>query len=223
MYIKRKCDRIHNKLVITNLLEKQNGGECMSIQEIVKIRNSGDEDANMKLSLAIHCAPILKGSKVANILTVTKEEFTTIGNLLEGTGISFCFLKTRGEKAILYLYRKKELETYLALDEIEDFLKEYDYKKGTVNSKLRRLSERICLYRSGKAEFPHEIGIFLGYPLMDVIGFIKNEGKNYVYCGYWKVYHNVQGTSRLFLRYDREREQVLNEISLGKSIREIAV
>ncbi len=195
----------------------------MSIQEIAKIKASGDEEANMKVLLAIHCAPILKGSKVANILTVTRAEFAGLGALLEGTGISFCFLKTKEEKAILYLYRKQELEAYLMQEDIKEFLDAYGYMDNGVNSILRRLSERICLYNSGKAEFPHEIGIFLGYPLMDVRGFIENEGKNYAYSGYWKVYHNVPKTTRLFLRYDREREQVLTEISLGKSIREIAV
>ncbi len=195
----------------------------MSVQEIVEIKNSNDKDANIKLLLAIHCAPILKGSKIANILTVTKKEFKRLGILLEGTGISFCFLKTKGEKAILYLYRKKDLEYYLGKKEVEDFLKKYGYKRGNVIKKLQRLSERICLYNNGETEFPHEIGIFLGYPLIDVIGFIENEGKNFVCSGYWKVYDNVQKTSRLFLRYDREREEVLREIKLGKTIQEIAV
>jgi len=195
----------------------------MSIQEFVKIKASGDEETNMKVLLAIHCAPILKGSKVANILTVTKSEFARLGAMLEGTGISYCFLKTKGEKAILYLYRKNELEAYLQQNEIVEFLKLYGYMEYEVNGILRRLSERICLYNSGETEFPHEIGIFLGYPLMDVKGFIENEGKNFVFSGYWKVYHNVPKTMRLFLRYDREREMVLEEVSLGKSIQEIAI
>ncbi len=195
----------------------------MSIQEIVKIKASGDEETNMKVLLAIHCAPILKGSKLANILTVTRSEFAGLGELLKGTGISYCFLKTKGEKAILYLYRKEELEVYLQQEDIVEFLNVYGYADYGVNGILRRLSERICLYNSGETEFPHEIGIFLGYPLMDVKGFIENEGKNFAFSGYWKVYHNVQGAMRLFLRYDIEREMVLEEVSLGKSIREIAV
>lgn len=49
---------------------------------------------------------------------------------------------------------------------------------------LRQLSRRLCLER----EFPHEIGVFLGYPLEDVVGFIRNRGRNYTCCGYWKAY-----------------------------------
>ncbi len=46
------------------------------------------------------------------------------------------------------------------------------------------LSQRLCC----EEDFPHEIGVFLGYPLADVIGFIQNRGKNFTACGYWKVY-----------------------------------
>ena len=37
-------------------------------------------------------------------------------------------------------------------------------------------------------KFPHEIGIFLGYPLADVAGFIRNKGRNCKCIGTWKVY-----------------------------------
>lgn len=53
-----------------------------------------------------------------------------------------------------------------------------------VRELLRQLSRRLCLER----EFPHEIGVFLGYPLEDVVGFIRNRGRNYTCCGYWKAY-----------------------------------
>ena len=38
---------------------------------------------------------------------------------------------------------------------------------------------------------PHEIGVFLGYPIWDVKGFIDNKGKDFKYCGTWKVYNNT--------------------------------
>ena len=52
--------------------------------------------------------------------------------------------------------------------------------KKTVDGFLRQLSNRLCL----EHDFPHEIGIFLGYPLEDVVGFIENQGKNYTCSGY---------------------------------------
>ena len=46
----------------------------MPIQEIMKLRTSQDEEVRIALLLAIHCAPILSGSKAANIMTVTVHE-----------------------------------------------------------------------------------------------------------------------------------------------------
>lgn len=36
-------------------------------------------------------------------------------------------------------------------------------------------------------DFPHEIGLFLGYPSEDVSGFIKHGAKNSKCVGTWKV------------------------------------
>lgn len=60
-------------------------------------------------------------------------------------------------------------------------------------------------------EFPHEIGIFLGYPIWDVEGFIEHKGQNYKFCGYWKVYQDVEGAKLKFKEYDRIRESALHK------------
>lgn len=195
----------------------------MPIQEIMKLRTSQDEEAKMALLLAIHCAPILSGSKAANIMTVTVHEFDRIGYLLEGTGIRYRFLKTKGDKGILYLYREKRLRQYLEQEEIQEFLSEYGYDQVDIAKMLNLLSKRIQLYNDQEAVFPHEIGVFLEYPLGDVKGFLANEGKNFMYSGYWKVYQDLQGAVRRFTQYDMERELTIQALMQGKSIREIAL
>ena len=52
-------------------------------------------------------------------------------------------------------------------------------------------------------KFPHEIGLFLGYPLGDVIGFIENAGKNSKCAGCWKVYCNECETMKLFEKFKK--------------------
>lgn len=195
----------------------------MPIQEIMDLKESGSEEKNLAVLLAIHCAPIIKGSKAANLMTVTEKEFGVIRFLLQGTNISCCFLNADADRGILYLYREKELKKYLETEEIRRFLKNFGYQEEDIGAMLKRLSGRIRRYHGREIQFPHEIGIFLGYPLMDVKGFIENEGKNFIYMGYWKVYHNVQEAIRLFKRYDEEREQAVREVVLGKTIKEIAV
>ena len=56
------------------------------------------------------------------------------------------------------------------------------------------------------AEFPHEMGLLLGYPVEDVEGFIENKGHNYLYAGYWKVYGHVEEKKALFNRYEEARK-----------------
>ncbi len=195
----------------------------MPIQEIMKLKTALDEETRISLLLAIHCAPILSGIKAANIMTVTGREFFRIGYLLQGTDISYRFLKTKGDKGILYLYRERELVTYLHSEEIRDFLKEYGYTSDKLDDMLERLSNRICFYSNGDAAFPHEIGIFLEYPLMDVKGFLENDGKNFIYSGYWKVYHDVQSTIQKFRQYDEERERAVMAVVSGRKIKDITV
>ena len=195
----------------------------MPIQEIMKLRTSQDEEAKMALLLAIHCAPILSGSKAANIMTVTVHEFDRIGYLLQGTGIRYRFLKTKGDKGILYLYREKRLRQYLEQEEIQEFLSEYGYDQVDIAKMLNLLSKRIQLYNDQEAVFPHEIGVFLEYPLGDVKGFLANEGKNFMYSGYWKVYQDLQGAVIRFIQYDMERELTIQALMQGKTIREIAL
>lgn len=195
----------------------------MSIQEIMKLRTSTDEETKMSLLLAIHCAPILLGIKAANIMTVTGCEFFRIGDLLQGTDISYCFLKTRGENGILYLYREREIMKYLHSEDVRSFLKGYGYETENFYEMVERLSNRIRFYNNGETTFPHEIGIFLEYPLMDVKGFLENDGQNFIYSGYWKVYTDVHNTLRKFQEYDLVRELAIQAVVSGKKIREIAV
>ena len=67
------------------------------------------------------------------------------------------------------------------------------------------------------------MGLLLGYPVEDVEGFILHKGQNALYSGYWKVYHNLSKTLKLFEYFDIVRDWTLKEIMNGKTIREVAV
>ena len=80
--------------------------------------------------------------------------------------------------ALVFVYREELLAAAIG-PEAEDFLAGCGYRHGlTLAEKIARLRSRL-----GKCgEFPHEIGIFLGYPVEDVRGFIANEGRNFKAC-----------------------------------------
>lgn len=104
------------------------------------------------------------------------------------------------------------------------FLKKRGYlQEGEDNSfcifcVLSRLSARVREYYRTKEKFPHEIGVLLGYPTADVEGFIKNEGKNCLFTGYWKVYQNEQKAKCIFAAFDEVREVTVREVLEGKEL-----
>lgn len=195
----------------------------MSVQEIMQLQTIENEDRKMAVMLAIHCSPVLRGMKAANSITVNINESFDISGLLAGTGISYRFLRTIENKGILYLYREKAISNYLFSKEVRNFLKGYGYQKDDLAGMLDRLSDRLHLYSEGRISFPHEIGVFLEYPLDDVKGFLINNGKHSYCSGYWKVYHNVPEALQKFKQYDVERDLVIGEIIKGKTIREIVL
>ena len=99
-------------------------------------------------------------------------------------GVSVCILKIRKQTALIYVFRKNFLERDMKRPGVAELLKKCGYESTDADYALRHLRGRL----ENNEDFPHEIGLFLGYPLGDVIGFVENEGRNSLCCGCWKVY-----------------------------------
>lgn len=84
---------------------------------------------------------------------------------------------------------------------------------------VARLMQRI----SASAEFPHEIGLFLGYPPEDVKGFIECGGRDCKACGYWKVYGDVWKAETLFRKYTKCTGVYLDCLRRGLPFERLAV
>lgn len=145
------------------------------------------------------CAPTLAGKKVGNIFSVSKNEINlneiSLWNLkLNHLNIEIRILKESDEKYIIYVFNRILLENLLRNKSHQTFLSTYLYSDFNLNSTLEHLKSRL----GGSDEFPHEIGIFLGYPLCDVIGFIKYKGKYFKKSGIWKVYGNTKQCDEIF-------------------------
>ena len=61
-----------------------------------------------------------------------------------------------------------------------EFLRCFGYRYRDVEEALWLLGRRFQSYKQKAMEFPHEMGIFLGYPLGDVKGFIRHRGR--IFC-----------------------------------------
>jgi hypothetical protein len=104
---------------------------------------------------------------------------------------------------LLMAYRKELLSRSLFRKEALEILEPLGYGScgRCVESCLVRLGERIK--ESFPGNFPHEIGLFLGYPPEDVEGVIRNKGRNSLDVGYWKVYGDVRRARKTFRMFRR--------------------
>ncbi len=179
--------------------------------------------------LCVHCAPTLAGIKPACVFTCSKQKFPCLledlgrcAASLAAFGIRFRVLCECERHLVVMVYRRALLDRWLAGPEQRSFLKAHGYRRGAgVEELLNTLHQRMCCHRGRTALFPHEIGVFLGYPLEDVQGFIEYKGQNPRYLGYWKVYGDVEGAKALFAKYDECRKHYLTLAGRGMGIDEI--
>ena len=93
---------------------------------------------------------------------------------------------------------------------------------GYTSFQLKDVLNTLRIHLS-KEDFPHEIGIFLGYPLEDVIGFIENKGKNPKCSGCWKVYCNPQEAEKMFCKIKKCTAVYTDLWKQGRSVCQLTV
>lgn len=152
-----------------------------------------------------YCSPVLAGIKTANMFT----SFDTLSNIknfvkaynkvFNSFGIYFYILSSGKNNSLIYVYRLDRLMKDLKQKFVEEFMLKEGYNVYDIKSCIEILSYKI----KSKKDFPHEIGLFLGYPIYDVLGFIENKGCNFKYCGFWKVYGNEENAKRIFCEYEQ--------------------
>ena len=148
------------------------------------------------------CAPTLAAIKTGSLFNSrfeSREEMTaslrSINKSLLPKGVCVLPLRYEGGKALIYLYRPSMLEEDLRNPVAAELLKEAGYPGGSTAGHIAWLIRRL----KESETFPHEIGLFLGYPAVDVRGFIR---RGECKCtGLWKVYESdVPQAQRTFAR-----------------------
>lgn len=164
--------------------------------------------------LAAHSSPAICGLKASNLINIKYSD--SIYNEIEELNkkyprLCFYILRKDKDKVLVLVYRKNILEKKLYEDDNKSFLEELGYDTTSVDSMLECLKERMAL-----DDFPHEIGVFLGYDLSDIKSFIN--GNACIYVGYWKVYSKLDEKIELFNKYTRCKNIVTKMIDKGYPI-----
>ena len=173
-----------------------------------------------------HCSPTLAGIKTGNLFSCT---FTTIEQLhtdiralnrrLANKGLLIMLLRIKNDRALIYVYRPSKLKSDLSQKEVADILAEYGYNADTPDNCVFHLRTRLNMVD----DFPHEIGLFLGYPAEDVRGFIENGSHNSKCVGCWKVYGDVDKAKVLFAKYKKCTEIYVQKFSCGSTLDHLTV
>ncbi len=171
------------------------------------------------------CAPTMASLKTGNMFNCAFEsreqmiaELRQLNHRLQPKGLRILPLRWREGRALLYLYRPKLLQRDLRDPLAERLLTECGYTCTDANVCLARLIARLRT----EPDFPHEIGLFLGYPPADVDGFMHRKEACKL-SGLWKVYDDVEGAVRQFARCRHCTEVYLNCLSRGFPLERLAV
>ena len=175
--------------------------------------------------IANQCAPVLADVKPSNLLILTSEEEEVFLQMEELPHISSLCLYEGKNKSTWLLYRRDRLESALVWPQTGEFLEQHGYRmvRESLDEKLLRLQHRFAEYKEERQPFPHEMGVFLGYPLGDVIGFIKNAGQNCKCVGCWKVYCNECEAIKAFARFKKCTSVYVRLWNQGRSVRQLTV
>ena len=176
--------------------------------------------------LVRYASPTLAALKTGNLISYRShnneqvEETVQRWNVQLGPkGVVVEILSNAKSLYLLYVYRPALLSCTLTEIGVRQLLGRYDYPFWSLEASLSHLKSRL----SQSKQFPHEIGVFLGYPVADVSAFIQMGGCNSKCEGCWKVYSDVHNAQALFARYKKCTRLYLEQLRNGKSLAYLTV
>lgn len=176
--------------------------------------------------LVRHCAPTLAGIKTASLFTYpfeTQEELLRsvrrMNKRLNPKGLRVLPLRYSGAKALIYIYRPRKLAEDLSDATASKILQNCGYNTSSCQKCVVRLVQKL----RQEPDFPHEIGLFLGYPPEDVCGFME-QGPDCCKCtGCWKVYGDEAAAQKKFTQYKKCTRVYCDLLAKGKDIERLTV
>ncbi|MDI9519286.1 MAG: DUF3793 family protein [Bacillota bacterium] len=177
-------------------------------------------------TLVYNCSATLKGLKTGSLFLykpLSIKKFKTkiyiLDKLLSIKGIRISIINKNSDIKLIYVYRPKMIASMLAKPDYHCFLCQMGYP---INKNYKDNILHLIYKLEKSKDFPHEIGLFLGYPIEDVLGFIKHKGKNYTLCGAWKVYGKPKDAQKRFDLFENCRKQCMHGLEHGYTILQLA-
>jgi hypothetical protein len=159
--------------------------------------------------LLVRVSPVIAGVKPATLLRISDcckaREFQHYDSfcayqeeIMHSLNIEYMVMKNNGIDIQVLFFDSEFMKRRLIAPEVSQLLYERGYGEfESVRLSLDKLRDRFCTM-----EFPHEIGVFLGYPVKDVRGFInRSEPSVLVNKGLWRVFGDPTVSLHLMKQY----------------------
>ena len=178
-------------------------------------------------SLVKNASPTLANIKASNLYNfhfATAEEaddaINHFNSLMNPKGIYVDFVRREKDFYLIFVYRVSKVKNILANEEVHSFLMEKGFPDtGDVYGYIDVLKKKMA---KGE-DFPHEIGVFLGYPLPEVKAFIETGGRDCKFCGDWKAYHDEQYARCMYCKYKHCKEVYVRTYLGGRRFSDMLV
>ncbi|MDY0301463.1 MAG: DUF3793 family protein [Trichlorobacter sp.] len=179
--------------------------------------------------LIFQCSEVLADVKPANLIALPNRQRCCGRNLyqlwqqyhdeLETTlyNLTFKVIRQTDDSILLFCFNPALLETHLAHNGIRVLLSKSGYD---INATLDELIDELGKRASSSKGFPHEIGLFIGYPAKDVAAFMGLAKLPFTCQGPWKVFGCPQKSIALANRHKSSRRIIRNMIEHCSSINE---
>ena len=184
------------------------------------------EHRSLTEQLVRFCAPTLANIKTGSLFSCgqcrecdVNAEVRKLNRFLGGKGLRLIPIVTSKQCVLIYLYRVNSLARDIRGEETKEILKGCGYTGSSPELCVKQLIDRI----RKNDEFPHEIGLFLGYPPKDVKGFMDHRAQDCILCGKWKVYHDPESAVKTFRAYRTCEKKYIDSYRNGCGIEKLVV
>lgn len=194
------------------------------IASMKRLRGMSDVQYLLHLT-AYHAAPTLLGIKPATLVCpdsaradlpqALKECVPCLARIF---GVKVADFRNRAGALLYLVYQPALLQSVLAAEDVVRLLADlgYDVAAADAETLLSRLRRNFS-----DSRFPHEIGVFLGYPAEDVRRFMADGGRGCGAVGCWKAYGDAERVRRCSARYRRLKQHVAALIAAGHDLQGI--
>jgi hypothetical protein len=156
---------------------------------------------------------VASGVKAAEIISAKTEDYLKCEQLK--SRIESRIIEKKLGRVKLFIYNEEALNTILDQKENKRFLFRLGYYQQIDNEQI--IDELIFRIRQ-ENDFPHEIGLFLGYPMKDVLGFMGYSDQPLIKTQGWKMYGDTTNSEELHYRITEVKKIIRTYVAELKNI-----